>query len=388
MNVIKSRGGIFLKSGASHFPVLTVFLLLLFGHAAGVHAASAAAIRSGKKVVVLFSYEKQFWAVQDENRGLAHGLATMGYVEGRNVDIIRLYMNTKTTNKTAPQMEAVAPELLAKIKSHAPDLLMVMDDDALRHVGAKLLDTKLPVVFGGINLFPTDQDYGWVTATQRRPLADSIRKPGHNITGVLERIAIGAGFSLMHQILPQAKTALFISDKSILSRQMLRAADHHAARSDVPLKIVKQVFTDDYEVLKQYVLNYQDRVDSIVIFLPWTFVDANGEHVPHQEVVRWLLQNNQRPGIAYLDVLAQEGFLCGVVVDLFQQGIHAGIMAGRILSGEAPGTIPIVNPVANRIMINMARANQLSIDIPFDVLKNADEVLKTMTAYPEFAPRD
>jgi len=35
-------------------------------------------------------------------------------------------------------------------------------------------------------------------------------------------------------------------------------------------------------------------------------------------------------------------------------------------------------------MINLARAKQLKIDIPFEVLKNTDSILKTMTVYPEF----
>ena len=163
--------------------------------------------------------------MEDENRGIVNGLATMGFLEGRNTDIVRLYMNTKTVNKTAEQMEAAATSLLEQIRSIQPDILFIMDDDALRHLGAKLLDTELPIVFGGINLFPTDTDYGWVSETRRAPLADSLARPGHNITGVLERIAIASGFNLLHQIVPQAETALFISDRSILSRQMLRAAD-------------------------------------------------------------------------------------------------------------------------------------------------------------------
>lgn len=360
-------------------------LAALFG---GLSAEPAYAAQTTKRVVVLFSYEKGFWAVEDENRGIADGLATMGYVEGHNTEITRLYMNTKTINKTATMMESVAPLFVSKIQALSPDVLMIMDDDALRHVGAKLLDTNVPIVFGGINLFPTDPDYGWVTATERKPMAESMLQPGHNVTGVVERIAIGAGFNLLHQINPEIKSALFLSDRSNLSRQMLRAADHQSALSAGPVKIVKQVFTDDYEELKQLVLDYQDRVDSIVVFLPWTLVDSNGDHVHHQVVVRWLLQNNKRPGIAYLDVLAEEGFLCGVVVDMFQQGTHAGIMAGRILGGESPKNIPIINPVANRIMINLARAKQLNIDIPFEVLKSSDALLKTMTALPEFGDRD
>jgi len=360
------------------------FLIGLFLHttpALGQQTSSDQANK--KKAAILFSYRQGWWAVKDENRGIIEGLSALGYDES-NLDITRLYMNTKTVNKTDQQMEAAAAVLLKQIESTHPDVLLIMDDDALRHVGAKLLDTALPIVFGGINLIVTDADYGWVTANTQAALADSLEHPGHNITGVLERIAIAAGFNLLHQILPDAKTALFLSDESVLSRQMLRASGDQAALHNLPVKIEKQLFTDSYERMQQAVLDYQNRVDCIVMFLPWTFVDNRGRHVPQEQVVRWLLENNKRPGIAYLDILAEEGFFCGVVVDMVQQGVNAGIIAGRILGGEHPADIPIVDPVANRIMINLARARQLNIDIPFEVLKNADALLKTMTVYPEY----
>ncbi len=345
---------------------------------------NSAAASDMKKAVILFSYRQGWWAVEDENRGITQGLADMGYIEGQNIFIKRLYMNTKTVNKTPRQMEAAAVDLIQQVKEIDPDVMFIMDDDALRHVGAKLLDTGLPIVFGGINLFVTDPDYGWISETQRAPLADSLERPGHNITGVLERIAIPAGFNLLSQILPDSRTALFLSDKSFLSRQMLRAAGDQKAFSNLPMKIVRQLFTDDYEEMKKIILEYQDKVDCIVMFLPWTLVDGKGNHVPQDKVVRWILENNRRPGIAYLDILAEEGFLCGVVVDMEQQGVHAGIMAGRILEGEPAGKIPILDPVANRITINLARAQQLGVEIPFETLKNADVVYKTMSVYPEF----
>lgn len=381
LNTLISLPSIFPKRSFTNLLVSGLLICVLAAHA-WPDAGSAA---PGKKhAVILFSYRQGWWAVEDENRGITEGLATMGYIEGQNIDIIRLYMNTKTINKTAAKMEAAAIPLLNQINTIQPDVLFIMDDDALRHVGAKLLDTHVPIVFGGINLFVTDPDYGWVTANQRAPLADTLDRPGHNITGVLERIAIASGFNLLHQILPKAKSALFLSDKSILSQQMLRAAGNKAALSNLPMKIIKQMFTDDYEEMKKTILDYQNRVDAIVMFLPWTFEDRNGQHVAQEKVVRWLLENNKRPGIAYLDILAEEGFLCGVVVDMEQQGINAGIIGAGILGGEDPADISIVDPVANRITVNVARAKQLQIDIPFEVLKNADVVYKTMTLYPEF----
>ncbi|MCP4690106.1 MAG: hypothetical protein GY859_18785 [Desulfobacterales bacterium] len=347
-------------------------------------AAGQARTAPPRKAVVLFSYQDDWWCVIDENKGIVEGLAKAGYVEGRNIEITRLYMNTKTVNKTSTQMEAAAIGLSARIKEANPDVLLIMDDDALQHVGAKQLDTDLPIVFAGINFFVTEPDYGWVSESERTPLADSLEHPGHNITGVLERISFKPGFKLLQRILPEAKTALFLSDNSITGTAIMRGGGGEAELEKAPLRIVDKVYTDSFEELKAIVLDYQDKVDSIVLFAPWTLEDKKGNHAPHDQVVRWMLQNNKHPGVAYLDILAEEGYLCGVTVDMVQQGVHAGVMAGRILNGEKAGEIPISDPVANRIMINLARADQLGIEIPFEVLKSADVVFKKMTAHPEY----
>ena len=343
-----------------------------------------AAPLSSAKVVFLFSYEEDFWATADEDAGAVEGLAEQGYIEGENLEIIRLYMNTKTVNKTGDQMEEITAEFLNQLEEIDPDLLLVMDDDALRHVGGKLLDSDLPIVFGGINGFPTDEGYGWLTDTDRGPLADSMEQPGHNITGVLERVSFKAGFELMQRILPEAETALFITDNSAVSNLLMSGGGGAGQLETVPLQITGQVYTDDYETLKSNVLESQSEVDAIVLFLPWTIVDADGNPVPQDQVVRWFLENSKLPSIGFLDILVEEGYLCGVVVDLNRQGYHAGVLGGRILNGESAADLPIIDPVANRILINLARADQLGIEIPFDVLEDADQVFQEMSVYPEY----
>lgn len=361
----------------SRFAALLALALAVLGLLSGVAAAAPHA-------VFLFSYEPGWWGVVDEDRGLIQGLAEAGYVEGQNLRVTRLYMNSKTVNKTPERMEAAAAPLLAELRRLAPDLLFILDDDALRHVGAKLLGSPLPVVFAGVNCFPTEADYGWADATRRVPLAQTLERPGYNVTGVLERVSLGAGFKLLHQVVPGAKTALFLSDASPAGTRFLQAAGGEAELANAPIRVVEKFYTDRFEDLQAKVREYQDQVDCIVLFLPWTLEDAAGRPVPPLEVVGWLLRNNRHPEVAYLPVLAEMGYLCGVVVDMVQQGFHAGVLGARILRGARPADLPIVDPVAHRIAVNLARAHQLGIDVPFEVLKAADVVHQTMTAWPEY----
>lgn len=337
-----------------------------------------------KTAVALFSYHPGFWVVEDENKGLIQGLEDVGYIEGKNIVMHRCYMDTKRVNKTVEAQEAAADALLNKIQGLNPDILFIYDDDALRHIGGKLLDTDLPIVFAGVNLLPTKPDYAWKKDGSFTALVDSLEQPGHNITGVQEKVHFSAGFQLLHRIAPKAKTALFLSDNSLIGTELIRTAGGENALDNPFITIVKKAYTDSFETLKELILSHQDKVDSIVLFIPWTLEDNDGNHVPQDQVVRWMLQNSKRPGIAYLDILAEEGYLCGVVVDMVKQGYYTGILGSKILKGKNPADMPILDPVANRIMINLARARQLGIDIPFQIFEDADVILKEMTAYPEF----
>lgn len=340
------------------------------------------------RVVFLYSYHEGFWVTLDEEQGLVQGLARAGFAEGQNLEILRLFMDTKTVNKSTEAMESVALEVLRSIADFGPDVVVMLDDDALQHVGAKLLDSGTPVVFAGVNFLVTDPDYGWLDQEQRTALADSLERPGHNVTGVMECVPFRSGVSLLKHILPQAETALFISDDSYVGNQLMAAGGAREALEGSELTFVDWVFTDNFAEFQRTVLDYQDKVDCILLFIPWTLEDEQGVPVNQRDVVRWMLMNNRRPGVAYLDVLAEEGILCGVVVDMVQQGFHAGTMAGRILSGEDPAAMPIANPIAQRVMLNLARAEQLGIDIPFEVLKTADVVFHTMSAWPEYSAGD
>jgi len=336
-------------------------------------------LAEARHVVVLYSYEPDFFATTQEDSGIVSGLASTGYIEGENLEITRLYMNTKTVNTTPELMTAVAAEMAAEIESLAPDALLLHDDDALRNVGPLFYDSDIPVVFGGVNGFPSDEAY-----TEIGALVDSFDEPGHNITGVLERPSVLAGFKLLHQVVPDAETALFMSDKSPVTSLLLGGEEGIAKLDDVDIQVVDQIYTDSFEELKTTILENQDKVDVIVFMLPWSIFDEDGNHVPQDEVVGWMMRNNKLPGIAFLDILAEEGYLTGVVVDMNQQGFQAARMIGEIMQGANPATMPVIDPVANRIMFNMARADQLGIEIPFELLSTADTVYTEMTTYPEY----
>ena len=147
----------------------------------------------------------------------------------------------------------------------------------------------------------------------------------------------------------------------------------------------------EYTYYQKIILEANEREDIDAIFpIAVSLKTKEDRPVVAPEIVKWHLKNSTKPDIAPTFFFAKFGHLGGVTIDFPVLGGQAAVKAVRILKGENPGEIPIEEAARYTftIAINLARADQLGIEIPLEILGMAGQVYKTMNLYPEYEMRE
>ncbi|MFC1734201.1 ABC transporter substrate-binding protein, partial [candidate division KSB1 bacterium] len=253
-------------------------------------------------------------------------------------------------------MTKVAEEAKKKIREFNPDIVIVFDDNACELVAKQYIDKDLPFVFCGMNGNP--EDYGF---------------PAKNITGVTEREWMKESANFIKEIIPDLQTAAILLDSS---ETALKTTARIVAEGDLPFESYEIYNINYFKDWKQTILELQDSVDAIGLFVYFTLKDTVGElsHNP-EDVLSWTLLNNNLPEFAILNFTVEQGALCGYTESGVDQGKAAAEMALEILNGESPGNIPVKTLTDGMPLINESRAKELNILIPDHVLQKA-QILK------------
>jgi len=296
-------------------------------------------------VLLIFSYHPEYAWQTEETKGVEEVL------ESEGVQIEKLSMDTKR-HTDAEWIEQITEEAVRKIDEYKPDVVIVFDDNACELVAKKYVDKRIPFVFAGMNGEP--EDYGF---------------PAENITGVIERHHIAATIDLLGRLVPDVKELAVITDNSPTSQGFIT----DLKKTTIPLPIIEVYTTNDFSDWKAKVNELQLKVDAIGLFQYHTIKEGSREQsLPPEEVLTWTLQNSALPDFAFFDFTIRGGALCGVTVSGYEQGKAAAEIAVRILKGEKAGDIPIQCPQKGTIIVNETRAKDLNIQIPADVLRDAE----------------
>jgi len=245
---------------------------------------------------------------------------------------------------------------------------VVLDDNAFRTVALSLADTSTPIVFCGLNGQPE-------TYHKQKAFVESRERPGHNITGVYEKLHFVNAVRVHVRLFPETKKVVILSDLSPTGRAILEQVRIEMAREPIPCAHEFRV-VQNWEEYKLAVLAANQDPEVGVIY-PGALLlkDREGNTYTAPEIFAWTRENSTQPEIAINYAFTKMGLFGGVAVDFHSMGEQAGRMAIRILQGEDPGRIPIEEAERYALVFNLDRARQLGIRIPPDVLLAADEVI-------------
>lgn len=344
---------------------LLFFLLVVSGGSARAESHG----ESVKKVFIVHSYSMDNICGFPQHKGVEEVLAENGFKAGKNLELHAYAMDTKKKNTTRQQIELEGRKALGEIAKVKPDAVVVLDDNAFRTVGLSLLDTDIGVVYSGMNGQPEDYN-------RLKHWMESREKPGHNITGVYEKLLVEDAFRVQKMIVPGLNKVLFVSDNSPTGRAIRKQFESELAESragiDVDIKI-----TDSWEEYMDIIQDADNDPDIGAVYPAATLLkDKHGNVYGTEDVIGWTVKNSRTPGIPLNYSFSRLGMLGGAGVDFISMGRQAGMMVVKILNGVPAGDIPLEDAKRYALVFNLNRARVLGLEIPEDMLMAADVVYR------------
>ncbi len=321
------------------------------------------------RIFILHSYEKGHVCGQPQHDGVVAGLKEQGFIEGKNFVLKTCYMDTKRKNNTAELISRQARIALSLIKEFQPHLLVTIDDNAFRTVALELVDTPIDIIFSGMNGQP--EDYNLQTR-----FMESRKHPGHNITGVYEKLHFVEAIRVQHKILPDLQKVRMLVDQSPTGRAIDRQVKLELSKGKIPVMFDKRIVRSWEEYKREIESVNSDAEIGTIYAVALLLKDTQGEIFTAPEILRWTVQNCKKPAIALNYSFVDMGLFGGAAIDFNAMGMQAGDMGAEILHGSKAGAIGVENAERYALVFNVARARQLGITIPDDILLAADEVIK------------
>jgi putative ABC transport system substrate-binding protein len=274
------------------------------------------------------------------------GLAETGFEEGRNVAI-----EFRWAQGQFDRLPAIAAELVRR-----PVAILAAFGESARV--AKAATTTIPILFG-TGLDPVEE--GLVT---------SLNRPGGNVSGATFLTgALGAKrLGLLRDLVPGADViALLVNPNTQVGR--VQTKDVQEAARALGQSLVVLDGGSDESIDASFAALTQQHVAALMVGAD-PFFDTRRDRLIA------LAAQHQVPAIYQFREYALAGGLMSYgasITDMYRQ---IGLYVGRVLKGEKPGDLPVVQVTKFELLINLKTAKTLGVKISDNVLSLADEVIE------------
>jgi putative tryptophan/tyrosine transport system substrate-binding protein len=276
------------------------------------------------------------------------GLQEAGYVVGQNVAI-----EYHWAEEQADRLPAMAADL---VKRH---VTVIATGTTPAVLAAQAATTTIPIVF----------EMG--SDPVRLGLVANLNRPGGNITGVTNLVVEVAPkrLELLHELVPTAGVmALLVNpaDRALAqaqARETLTAARNHK----LELHVLNVRSESDFDAVFADIKRL--RVGGLVI-------GAGSVFVRDIKKLAALTLRHAVPAIYLYRDFPAAGGLMSYGSDILDSYRLAGAYTGRILKGENPAELPVVQAAKFELVINLTTAKALGINVPPSMQARADEMIE------------
>jgi putative ABC transport system substrate-binding protein len=320
------------------------FITLLGGAAAAWPFAARA--QKARKPVIGFLHTRAPVGQEHLVTAFHAGLRESGYFERHNVSIEYRWANGKLDQ---------LPELAAELVNLPVDALVAFGGHAAS-IAAKGATTTVPIVF----------------TTAVDPVAAgfvaSLSRPGGNMTGVARQSTeiVSKRQGLLHDLLPNATRVAWLVNTA--------SADSEAERTYVQL--AANALGQKIQVLN---VRAEDDIEAAFAMLEKAealLVSPDAFFLSQRNQIVALAARRKVPTIYVAREYVEAGGLMSYGPSLADAYRLVGIYAGRILKGDRPADLPVVQPTKFELVINLKTAKALGLTVPDKLLVAADEVIE------------
>jgi putative ABC transport system substrate-binding protein len=280
--------------------------------------------------------------------GLRRGLNQSGYVEGRN-----LVIEYRWAGNQPDRLPALVADLIQL------RVAVIVTAGLVPTLAAKAATTSIPIVFI-VGADPVQLG-----------LVASLNRPGGNLTGrnAFSNELGAKGLSLLHELVPSIATVGFLDNPNNPATFEMTIKDVLATAPDIGLKVQVLKAGTDREIDAAFVSLVQARTGALLV----------GNDAFFNSRIEQLVALAARHAIPTMHTIREfvvAGGLISYGSSLMETYRQAGLYTGRILKGEKPADLPVLQPTKFEFVLNLKTAKTLGLQIPDKLLALADEVIE------------
>jgi putative ABC transport system substrate-binding protein len=272
------------------------------------------------------------------------GLQEAGYLEGQNVHIAFRWAENQHDRLSALSAE------LVQIRVG----VIFAAGGTVTGFAAKTATSTIPIVNIG-----TDPD--------RVGLVASLNRPGGNVTGIspLSWTVGTKRLELIRELVPKAAVVGILSNPQVPGAE-IESREIHAAARAIGQQIITLNATNERDIHATFASAIQQGI-GVLIISGDAFFDS------HRDLLVALAAQYAIPTIYSF---AAPGGLISYASSIREAYRQGGLYVGRILKGEKPADLPVLQATKFELVINAETARMLGLTVPPSLLATADEVIE------------